>query len=807
MSSLTKSQTLRLPDSLNLESNSVGDANELTPPVSDAIDGGEITQNFDSISNSMPNSMTIKELVASSECSVRLTNAILSATSLPAETIWDYMKAPESMYSAFMSNIRNMGCKSTSELDSLIKVAHESDAQMSFDFNQESQMASISKQDNVLRVVQGLLSGLKFPQDVLDEDINVRIQNVLTRRYKQENECFFEILTNFRQLSTELLREPGFGRVCLYELTEIMESIIRRRLSIASIDPCLASTFISSVSGTKMDEELLKAFESVNPLDYTDIAKKEKELRSEITIEDFFTERLATLLERERDVISRRFGINYQNTQTLQEIADIYELTRERVRQLEVKAKKKLLAGKAHQLLKSTTENANLVEKLFHGRKGLGENQLRFALKNLNSFELLAIDLCFGKIWDFLNDNAMRIKGGWTLDVDELPANPKIFIGSTRERILLAILEGALPLSIDDIADRLVDFATTDLRDELARKFDAQFKDGIIYAAPKLPSRIRYILILRSKGRSMTLSEIRTENYKIFRVDESIQHIQARLRRMNEALIVARGTYNLHENLSLTCEVVANVCDQVFEHLNEVGSFVSVKVIYKSLFQNSAFTVSNEFSYYMLLGMLQDDFRFDLRPGLMVGLRSFESHGEFMGLGEEAFAVLCNSPYPMSLNEIAKALEARRDTFLSSLSLSLDRMPQAVAIGKSRYAVVANVFGDQTKQENLIDSCSIVLASGDKSVVALVEIIEPICGEQPVYALRNFLQKFTQFLVKGSIVHLVNTPQQVGQYLSVRDSILEQVANPSVGIERIKSDLKFNKFRDFTHLDPMFASR
>ncbi len=51
---------------------------------------------------------------------------------------------------------------------------------------------------------------------------------------------------------------------------------------------------------------------------------------------------LKVLNQREREILSLRFGLADGNASTLEEIGKIYSVTRERVRQIEVKAVRKL---------------------------------------------------------------------------------------------------------------------------------------------------------------------------------------------------------------------------------------------------------------------------------------------------------------------------------------------------------------------------------------------------------------------------------------------------------------------------------
>ena len=62
---------------------------------------------------------------------------------------------------------------------------------------------------------------------------------------------------------------------------------------------------------------------------------------------------LATLTERESDVIRLYFGLNVEHAMTLEEIGDKFQLTRERVRQIKEKATRKLRHHSRSNMLKS----------------------------------------------------------------------------------------------------------------------------------------------------------------------------------------------------------------------------------------------------------------------------------------------------------------------------------------------------------------------------------------------------------------------------------------------------------------------
>lgn len=58
------------------------------------------------------------------------------------------------------------------------------------------------------------------------------------------------------------------------------------------------------------------------------------------------------LTQREHDVIVQRFGLDGRDSRTLEEIAQQYGVSRERIRQIEVKALRKLKSSEAVQKLR-----------------------------------------------------------------------------------------------------------------------------------------------------------------------------------------------------------------------------------------------------------------------------------------------------------------------------------------------------------------------------------------------------------------------------------------------------------------------
>jgi RNA polymerase primary sigma factor len=71
-------------------------------------------------------------------------------------------------------------------------------------------------------------------------------------------------------------------------------------------------------------------------------ARSPSELASNLALRDRIDEALATLSERERAVIKMRYGLTDGNAHTLEDVGKCFDVTRERVRQIEQKALRKL---------------------------------------------------------------------------------------------------------------------------------------------------------------------------------------------------------------------------------------------------------------------------------------------------------------------------------------------------------------------------------------------------------------------------------------------------------------------------------
>lgn len=132
------------------------------------------------------------------------------------------------------------------------------------------------------------------------------------------------------KLNVELGRDPKEEEIAnAMEITvERLREIIQASYNTVSLDTPVNSEDEGTTLGDFIEGEILSPYESA--------------LKSEL--KEIIQEALTTLSEREARVISLRFGLDDGRSRTLEEIANVFGVTRERIRQIEEKAKRKLKA-------------------------------------------------------------------------------------------------------------------------------------------------------------------------------------------------------------------------------------------------------------------------------------------------------------------------------------------------------------------------------------------------------------------------------------------------------------------------------
>ncbi|MEE9446854.1 MAG: RNA polymerase sigma factor RpoD [Arenicellales bacterium] len=155
-----------------------------------------------------------------------------------------------------------------------------------------------------------------------------------------------ETINKLNRMSRQIMQEKGREAKPeeLAILMEMPEDKVRKVLKIAK-EPISMETPV----GDDDDSHLGDFIEDKN-------ITAPDEFATNIGLKNATTEILETLTEREAKVLQMRFGINMNTDHTLEEVGKQFDVTRERIRQIEAKALRKLRHPSRSELLKSFLE-------------------------------------------------------------------------------------------------------------------------------------------------------------------------------------------------------------------------------------------------------------------------------------------------------------------------------------------------------------------------------------------------------------------------------------------------------------------
>jgi hypothetical protein len=274
---------------------------------------------------------------------------------------------------------------------------------------------------------------------------------------------------------------------------------------------------------------------------------------------------LKLLQNKEADVLRRRFGLDGQTPETLEEIGRTFKVTRERIRQIERTAKLKLLRDRTAQATLHPVEQMVMVFLTNSGgmvdHETLVRHFLQFSAEtktNSQALDFLFRELFAEKIVPVRADREFR--PAWRLKLSSLE-----FIRETIRVLVDVITKAGHPLSQTDI---LTAFRQTDF----ARQHEHQLTDDGILAAlgisqalgrnpfgdyglsswgSILPRRMhdKIYLVLRKHGKPLHFTEItRLINEAGFGRRKAYPPTVHNELILNEQyVLVGRGTYALRE--------------------------------------------------------------------------------------------------------------------------------------------------------------------------------------------------------------------------------------------------------------------
>jgi RNA polymerase primary sigma factor len=129
------------------------------------------------------------------------------------------------------------------------------------------------------------------------------------------------------------IRENGYEPT-IEELAKILELTVERVRALRK----MAMQPLSLQASLSSDEDDKTSLEDILESSIKDPAKQ----AMQASLQDIFRKVLGTLMEREQLILKMRYGINDDKPKTLEEVGKHFNLSRERIRQIEVKAIQKL---------------------------------------------------------------------------------------------------------------------------------------------------------------------------------------------------------------------------------------------------------------------------------------------------------------------------------------------------------------------------------------------------------------------------------------------------------------------------------
>lgn len=786
----------------------------------------------------------VADVVNDSVVPVRLTNGINNAVSqrrVSFVTVRDFL-SKEKQSEKELIDIKNFGRKSLNDLRVLLRRLNAYEA---FSQAESLEKKALKKDKNLEKSILKLVN---------ENNVSVRLFNCVNEAYRNGLLSFFSVY-DYKEKSSiaqsELSALNNFGKNCLGELDILIDNYIDgccQELEIQDNDERLNKDILELVNenqtSNRLSSRINEAYRNnllsfVSIYDYkTDRTTAQRELSSlsnfgktclneldclvnnfidgrneqltETISVEYLIDRISTFTkERNFEVFIMRRGLFGVSKHTLAEAAERHDLTRERVRQIEKKIINKCKV-KANQIYfeKFLAQRKDALERfVFSGAPIVNESSASNRFKKFDSIDALSIEIVHTDIVGWLSCNYSKHEDHWVVDplaVANISFSSDDFFELNNEcKIEIRKKSESLhwPVNITKVLEAFPYINQDDIIDYFTDELDAIIDNGFIVKQNKLSSKPRLIYVLRRAGHGLHTSQIRARHKDMFGFDISEHALSAVLGRLEEALIVDRGVYDIYENLNLSRDDLAKIRERSLNFLKCQSEYVSAKIIYSSVFSSDTHKFGTEFSDYMLLGILQDDERFSVRRGLMVGIAGSEVEKNYVSLFDQVTQIVIDYG-PVSIADISEKMKDTRKLYSTNIAVVFNTSPEIVSTKEyGLYDLTERVLGTEEEIFYLDIALELALLDSAKSshvLEASLRTVGIICDKK---VIKSWVSKSSRYEILGDIVKLNSPSDEVLLYNNAYQNLLNQGLSNKELFDELKNELEGKEEQQFILYD------